>query len=74
LRGIRRIIADPRLEQIAEDVQGRGILGLALQERQELRDDRRPSCVNVQIRDEERGHRGYSGSLLKASERRRWDS
>jgi len=29
-----------------------------LQELQELRDDRRPSCVDVQIRDEERAHRG----------------
>jgi len=68
LRGVGCIIADPRLKQIAQDVQGRGILCLDLQEFQELFDDRRLGCIDVQIRDEKRAHRG-SGKLFKASER-----
>ncbi len=61
LRRVRRIIADPGFEQVTQNVQGGGVPGLGSQERQELLDDRRLRRVDMQIRDEERGHRGFPG-------------
>src|SRR6185295_4005819 len=50
------VIADPRFEQVAEDVQRLGATRLALQELEELRADVGPRAVEVQIRDEKRRH------------------
>jgi hypothetical protein len=58
LRGVRSIIADPGLEQIAQNVKGIRIARLGGEKIQELRGDRRTTCVDVQIRDEKRGHLG----------------
>jgi len=49
LRRVRRIIADPGFEQIAEDVQGRGAARLGPQKFQELFGDVFATCVDVQI-------------------------
>ena len=72
LRGVRRIIADPRFEQIAEDVQGRGSAWP-----RSCRNLKNCSMiagrarVDVQIRDEERGHADLGQALAGSGERAR---
>ena len=51
------VVADPALEQVAEDVQRLRRARLAAQEGLEQRGDVRPRRVEVQVGDEERGHR-----------------
>jgi hypothetical protein len=58
LAGIRRVIAHPGLEQIAEDVQRVGNARLGPQEFDELAGDVRAGGIDVQIRNEENRHPG----------------
>ena len=50
------VVADPGLEQVAEDVQGIGATGFALEEIPEQTGDVRAVRIQVQIGDEEGGH------------------
>ncbi len=52
----RIVIADPGLEQVAEDVQRIGLAGFAIHEAPEQFGDRRPLRVQVQVGNEKRGH------------------
>src|SRR5690606_30960847 len=53
---VRRVVSDPRLEQVAEDVQRTCMARLAMQEVDEPFDDVRPTCIQVQDGDEQRAH------------------
>src|SRR5882672_7174445 len=54
------VIADPHLEQVAENVECLGLARFTAEELQELARDFRMLSVQVQIRDEQRCHRVYS--------------
>src|SRR5690606_38929575 len=57
----RVVVADPGLEQVAEDVQRVGARSLAAQEAQEQGGDFRPGRIQVQVGDEQGGHRRIVG-------------
>jgi hypothetical protein len=66
------VVAQPGLEQVAEHVQRVGVRGLVAQEVQEQRGDGRARGMQVQVGNEQRGHRGlcpagYSSICLALS-------
>ena len=57
--GRGRVIADPGLEQVAQDVQRLGLRGFIAQERQEQLGNGWTAGVQMQIGNEQRGHAGH---------------
>ena len=74
----RIVVADPGLEQVAEDVQRIGAARLAIQEAAEQLGDRGARRVEVEVGDEQGGHgvilrmRRIARGWWVAPERRRW--
>ncbi len=62
------VVADPGVEQVAEDVDARGVAGRAGAECIERVDQRRPRRRQVEIREEQRGlYRTSSARLITTS-------
>ena len=59
--GARRIVADPALEQVAEDIQGVGLAGRVGQKAQKAVGDCGSGGVQVQVRDEQYRHLAAGG-------------
>ena len=57
---VEAVVADPELEQVAEDVERVGARRHVGEEALELRDDRRPGRVEMEVRDEERAPQRHS--------------